>query len=443
SLGKYLIAMGMWLTDRLPLPSNLSLNDLSGSLRSPISYRWMNALAGSLMPLVVAGIAYQLSHRRSYAWVASLFTAVDGLLLVESRYALINIYLVLFGLLGHWFFLSALNSQAKQRKIWLVAAGISMGACIAVKWNGLGFLLGLYLLWLLAKLIWQIQPQTAATIHPRCMPWQNLGQLQPSSVCFYLGVLPAWVYVLFWIPHLRLNPSNFWTVHADMLSYHLSLGADAHPACSAWYTWPFMMRPVTYVFRKAYSLTEPIDALGPTPPPENWQVAYDVHAMGNPILWWLSTAAILLMAGFLIQQVWILLKHQQNLKPIAHRLSPIAYHPSSHPNPRPKSHPLPIPSQVWIPFYLVVNYAANWLPWAGVERCLFLYHYMTASVFALMAIAWLVSRWLQHPQPKWRIAGAMAILLVLLAFVFWLPIYLGLPLSPEAWRSRWWIASWQ
>ncbi|NET33042.1 MAG: phospholipid carrier-dependent glycosyltransferase, partial [Cyanothece sp. SIO1E1] len=41
-LGKYLIAMGMWLTDRLPLPSNLSLNDLSGSLRSPISYRWMN-----------------------------------------------------------------------------------------------------------------------------------------------------------------------------------------------------------------------------------------------------------------------------------------------------------------------------------------------------------------------------------------------------------------
>jgi len=50
----------------------------------------------------VAGIAYQLSHRRSYAFIAAL-AAADGLFLVESRYALNNVYLVIFGLLGSGF----------------------------------------------------------------------------------------------------------------------------------------------------------------------------------------------------------------------------------------------------------------------------------------------------------------------------------------------------
>nr|WP_322505476.1 phospholipid carrier-dependent glycosyltransferase [Chroococcidiopsis cubana] len=49
------------------------------------------------------GIAYQLSDRRSYAVIAAIFAAADGLFLVESRYALNNIYLVILGLLGHWF----------------------------------------------------------------------------------------------------------------------------------------------------------------------------------------------------------------------------------------------------------------------------------------------------------------------------------------------------
>ncbi len=83
----------------------------------------MNALTGSLIPLLVAGIAYQLSHRRSYALIAGLFAAVDGLLLVESRYALINIYLLFFGLLGQWFLLLALNTRGEQRWLRLTLAG--------------------------------------------------------------------------------------------------------------------------------------------------------------------------------------------------------------------------------------------------------------------------------------------------------------------------------
>lgn len=93
-LSQYIIAIGIWIGSHIPIGQD-TLNDLTGSLRSTWSYRWLNALTGSFIPLVVAGIAYQLTHRKSYAAIAAIFAACDGLFLVESRYALNNVYLVI------------------------------------------------------------------------------------------------------------------------------------------------------------------------------------------------------------------------------------------------------------------------------------------------------------------------------------------------------------
>jgi dolichyl-phosphate-mannose--protein O-mannosyl transferase len=38
--------------------------------------------------------------------------------------------------------------------------------------------------------------------------------------------------------------------------------------------------------------------------------------------------------------------------------------------------------------------------------------------------------------------GVTIIFLVLGAFIFWMPIYLGLPLSQWEWKIRMWLASW-
>jgi len=54
------------------------------------------------IPLGCSRNCHQLSHRRSYALIA-LFAAADGLFLVESRYALNNVYLVSLGYLGSGF----------------------------------------------------------------------------------------------------------------------------------------------------------------------------------------------------------------------------------------------------------------------------------------------------------------------------------------------------
>ncbi|MEL7244110.1 MAG: phospholipid carrier-dependent glycosyltransferase, partial [Cyanobacteria bacterium J06573_2] len=125
-LGKYIIAIGMWLSSYFPFWQD-TVNILTGVARSPWSYRWINALFGAFIPLIVTGIAYQLSYRRSFAFLAGLFTACDGIFLVESRYALINQYIVIFGLLGQWLLLLALKNTKKQRWSYLILSGISFG----------------------------------------------------------------------------------------------------------------------------------------------------------------------------------------------------------------------------------------------------------------------------------------------------------------------------
>ncbi|NJM44873.1 MAG: phospholipid carrier-dependent glycosyltransferase [Alkalinema sp. RU_4_3] len=53
-----------------PLVPDVS-NTLTGSLHKTWSYRWLNALTGSFIPLVAAALVYQLTQR----WRITLLTA--------------------------------------------------------------------------------------------------------------------------------------------------------------------------------------------------------------------------------------------------------------------------------------------------------------------------------------------------------------------------------
>jgi dolichyl-phosphate-mannose-protein mannosyltransferase len=432
-LGKYAIALGIWIGERLPFAGGMR-NGLTGTLLSPFSYRWLNALTGSLIPVIAAGIAYQLSHRRSLALIAGLFTAADGLLLVESRYALINIYLVFFGLLGQWLFLIALEKRGRRRTFWLAAAGACLGASVAVKWNGLGFLVGVYLVWLAARALsifdfisvslnLPIQNPKSKIQNPKSPLQQNLTQLNFMLMLLCLGVLPAVVYGLAWIPHLQLDPkSGFWEVHEQILQFHRAMknGDLVHPYCSAWYSWPVMFRPLVYFYEKARNTVEAVPAYPPLPEGAG-KVIYDVHAMGNPVLWWLSSAAMLLLFLMLAHRLWVAVFGRSASR---------------------QSVRFPQPAELWAVFYLVVNYAANWLPWMLVTRCTFIYLYMGASVFSFLGLAWAVERWLRSYQIQRRAMGVTVIFAILLALVFWLPVYWGLPLSQKGFEERMWFRSW-
>ncbi len=404
-LSQYLIAIGIWIGDRLPIGQDTT-NTLTGSLRSTFSYRWMNALFGSLILPVVTALAYQLTQRLSYAFLATLFVSLDGLFLVDSRYALNNVFLIFFGLLGQLLVSIASNVWGDRRIVLMLVAGIAFGASAACKWNGLWFLLGMYILLAIAR-IWKIinpniysqsaddSSEEKITTSPTAQFWQQLAKIHPFSVFVTLVIVPALTYGLLWIPHLLQNPQpNFWEMQWSILNYHEKVGNSTtiHPYCANWYTWPLMLRPLAYYYKQDPST----------------QLYYDVHAMGNPLLWWFAFAAILIFFGSICQQL---------IKTPIRELNIAA---------------------MGVPTYIIVNYAANLLPWVKVNRCLFIYHYMGAVLFAAMGLAWLVDEWLRSSSSRLRGLGLTVIFSTAIAFVFWLPIYLGLPLDKMGLGLRIW-----
>jgi dolichyl-phosphate-mannose--protein O-mannosyl transferase len=441
-LSTYLIAGGMWLGQHLPFAPDTPQNGLSGLQLTPFSYRWLNAFTGSLIPPVVGAIALQLTHRRRYALLAAGLAALDGLFLVESRYALNNIYLVLFGLVGQWLLLLAMNRATAphpsaphhwvyvprwQTSTLLALAGASLGAAAAIKWNGLWFLFGTYLLWGIVWGMGQLRPwrPILALYLGSLSPVTRLSKISPAQFLTWFGLVPAWVYYLSWIPYMRLSPEvNFWQWQLRILDYHSRVGDnDTHPYCSSWYSWFVMWRPVGYFYKTSHAVGSPPPIVGPPLPANAAEAVYDVHAIGNPILWWAATAAIALLA---IMVIYLFIQGIA-AKTTANR--PADNHP-------------PTGLLSWTALYLVINWVANWLPWMRVGRCTFLYHYMGASMFAILAIALLMDRWLDSPRAWHRITAMAVILTIVAAFFYWLPIYLGLPLDPVAFRLRQWFPSW-
>jgi dolichyl-phosphate-mannose--protein O-mannosyl transferase len=440
-LSQYLIGLGIWISHHIPIGREPAVNSLTGSLLSPGSYRWLNALTGSFIPLVVTLLTYQVSYRYRLALLAGFFTACDGLFLVESRYALSNIYIVIFGLLGQWLLLLALHKQKQKRWFWLLLSGISFGACVGTKWNGLWFLGGAYSLWIAVWIIHYLQSFDSTSRTPLfphlhffkpChnsqiitikTPLQNLKEINIWQMFSYLGIIPAVVYSLIWIPHLQLDQRyGFIEVHKQILQFHLQLGGNSpsvHPYCAAWYKWPLLTRPMAYYYQTAQSIYDPLPVFGPPLPDGTGKIIYDVHAMGNPFLWWFGLAAMI----FLIGMVMI----NMTMPGIEKKLVFI---------------PKNLSIDTWIGLFLIINYGANLLPWVEVTRCTFIYHYMCAVIFTFIAIAWFVDQCLLSYYRTLRFLGVTITFIIIAAFIFWIPIYLGLPLSPDDYRMRMWFNSW-
>ncbi|MEB3289656.1 MAG: phospholipid carrier-dependent glycosyltransferase [Leptolyngbya sp.] len=407
-LGKYLIALGLWLGQWPAAQLHWPTVIVEGQPVSLLSGRWMNALLGATLPALVAALAYGLSagypasRRLRFTLVAMVFMTLEGLTLVESRLALINLYWLWFGLLGQVFWIWAKGTPGRM------AAGIALGAAISGKWNGAAFPLGL--------LLWEI---VQASRSGR-WPWRRWG--------LYLGIIPGLTYTLLWLPHLAMTGESFGAVHRHLWAFHQnpSTHGSAHPYCSAWFTWPLMLRPIAYFYQA------PVADSAPASP-----VTIAIQAMGNPILWWLSTAAVLALG-----LAWY--HHGGGKGPIPRATgapdgpAPLTVAPATGSSVT--ESPLALPCAV--PSFPVINYLSQWLPWLLVSRCTFLYHALGMVAFSSLALAWLVSGWLGHRHRSRRWWGWTILGLVAVGFLFWLPLFIGWPLSPSALARRWWLPTW-
>ncbi|ELS33594.1 MULTISPECIES: phospholipid carrier-dependent glycosyltransferase [Pseudanabaena] len=370
--------------------------------RNEIGYRLLSACFGSIAPLLLIGLVYRLTHKRNFALLSGLFLCSDGLFLVESRTGLLNIFLVSFGITSQIFLVAALEQKGKLRTWLLCCAGLMLGASTSVKWNGLGFSL---LVFLVVSLVWII-----AKFFPKNLA--KLGIFREITTLYWwqyiLGFVlaPLAFYLVQWLPLFILNPGgvapetglgaihSFWEslvrVQNHIIWWHNTAEMistpehPSHPYCSTVISWPVLARTVGYYFqdRDGYFTV--------------------MQGLGNPILWWFSTIAIVFIT------ITSLLPKFQKF------------------------------SNIGSNNYLLLGYFANYAPWLLVKRCLFVYHYLSSAAFSFVALAWIVSQMLDRKGIV-SYLGYVIIALVLLSQIFFLPIWIGLPVSHSAFYERMWF----
>ena len=192
-----------------------------------------------------------------------------------------------------------------------------------------------------------------------------------------LVVVPLTVYALSYIPYLQLGhdwtvaggPGYGWSLeelHSQMFGYHFNLTAG-HDSAAPWWSWPLALKP-TWFFIGNY---------------DSDQVAV-IYNGGNPVLFWAGVPAIIAAAAL----AW-----------------------------KRRSMGLVL---------IVAAFAFQLVPWMRIERATFAYHYFTAVLFAMIAIAYLVDELLR--RPAWRELAIGYLALVVVAGILVFPLGSALPM---------------
>jgi len=214
--------------------------------------------------------------------------------------------------------------------------------------------------------------------------WYLPGEMGGFSwpwVAACLGVIPLVVYFLVYVPYLQLGhgiatqglgPGYGWSLdelQSQMFGYHFGLQAG-HPAASPWWSWPLDLKPVWFYGHSFDGGTIAV-----------------IYNGGNPVLFWAGIPAII-FAGL---QAW-------------RRRSPALV-------------------------LLVAAFAFQYLPWTRIERATFQYHYLTAVLFAMIAVAYVVDEGLR----SWRHRSLAVAFLIAVAVAGLLVFPLGSALAMPDW----------
>ena len=391
-------------------------------------WRFMPALFGTaLIPLMYL-LARQLLAVRFFAIAAGVLTAFDGMTFVESRTAVIDIIPITFAVLAYLLFHLHLNADTVARRRWtIVLTGITLGLALGSKWTTLaayGVIIEILVFRLLVR-------------------WTRSDRNTGAIALLSLALLPAVVYGLSFIRYLTIThgitnlpqpalgfaPFHFnlgaaWTEieewHRQTWLYHINLKAD-HIFYSPWWSWPLDFRPVVYYYA-GQGLG--VDQSGST-------LVAEIFNLGNPLIWWAATLALIGIAGGLPVVIQDYLARRR-------------------PEPAMAGSDLagPLDQRLYASIFILVAFAGAWLPLSRVPRGLFLYHMLgglPAMFLALaLALTYLGSLSSHLPGIAIRISGAVPayayLVMVIGFFLYFYPLWTGLPLTADALNSHVWFA---
>jgi dolichyl-phosphate-mannose-protein mannosyltransferase len=296
-LGKWMTAMGI----------------KAFGMRS-FGWRFMSALEGTLIAVMVASMAQLLFSSPLWTFLAGLLLAVESLNVVMSRVGLLDVHLEFWIVLGYLFLLldrrwidrrtppepepmevegpdgEAVTVMPRRAGVpsplwrpWRFAAGAALGAACAVKWSAVTALVAAGVL----SYIWETSRRRRGDTS-RGRAFFRAFTMETFGLTMAFILLPAVVYVFTWIPwfhHFGWSASAFWKDHLEMWRYHAGLKEFAldpktkqytptHPYYSRPWTWLPMVRPVSFYVKD----------LGTD--------IRQILAIGNPAIFWASIWAV-------------------------------------------------------------------------------------------------------------------------------------------------------
>ncbi len=398
-LGKWLIALGMLLF----------------GADNGFGWRFATALAGTLTVLVVYMIVRRMTGKVTWASVAGLFVAVDGVSIVLSRVSLLDGILTFFVMLGVLFIVVDHRGAAARiarttdsfigpvmwNRPWVIAAGAAFGCAAAVKWSGF-YVLAAFGLYLVAS---------DAFMRRRAgvQMWGSaaIGRQGPVTFALYVPVALI-VYVTSWIGWLatqggykRDSDANpliaLVNYHLDSLGFHLALSSPHTYASPAW-QWPFLVRPTSMYWDSQTCGTGAGE----------YQCVEAITAIPNPLVWWAGVIAVVAI-------VWGLIRYRD-----------------------------------WRYAIVLVGLAAAYLPWLGTpDRTIFQFYTVLIVPFLAISLALALERWTSGTDPRrarerrvWRMITIGLVIAVVAVSAFFLPLWTGMRVPYQFWLMHMWFPSW-
>jgi dolichyl-phosphate-mannose-protein mannosyltransferase len=375
-LGKWLIGLGIAvLGDR------------------PVGWRAAGAVAGTLTVALV-----YLCGRRLFgevaATAAAFLVAVEDLSVVQSRAAMLDVFLTLWLVAAFWALLRDRAAQddvqgtaGRRRWRWRLAAGVLLGCAVATKWSGA---YALPVAWLLV-LGWAAARRRAAaggSEGAARLLWATV-RAELASVISLLVLVPVGVYVASYAGAFltgTLNPVTWWEDQVRVLLFHTRLDA-AHPYASSAVSWLVVQRPIAYFYEQVPVPTDtgPVDGVA------------EVLALGHPLVFLAITPAAVWAA-----LTWI----------------------------RRRDHALGA---------VLLTAAALWLPWTLQDRPMFIFYMTPVVPFVALLQGAALSR-LSHRHPAGAALTVVLLAATLALFWFHWPVLTGQPIPYDQWTTR--VSDW-
>ena len=423
----------------------------------PFGWRISAAVVGALMIVVMCRLGRRLTGSTLLGCTAGLLLSLDGLQFVLSRLALLDIFLTFFLLCAvaclvndrEWYRarlarLDAARPAGDRRgwgpvrgllfRPWLLLAGISFGLALGTKWTAI------YPLAAFGMLTWLWNAGARRSFGVR---WPLLKSALVDGIpAFAHLVLVAFVvYVATWtgwllhaqeyethlsatqythyaggkdwptrnekdaegIGEVRQSLESLWHYHRDVYIFHTRfLNDSTHTYSSKPSGWLLLNRPVGVEAEVDIQPgTQGCDA------PPGSDCLRQVLLLGTPTLWWGGIVALLFAAV-----MWV-------------------------------------GARDWRFGVPIVGTAATWLPWLLYDdRPIFLFYAVAILPFLVLAVTLALGTLIGRsrvPTPR-RTAGVVVagsfVVLVLLNFAWFWPIYTDGLLTHAEWLDRIWFSRW-